>query len=172
MWRVCGASLFLAGLSALCESPRAPQFEDYQVAQTWHGAPVPVKLTTPSERMFRTNLTNAAKETPNFAGHYRFTIWGCGSNCAAGAVIDLQTGRVYAPPLGGKGDGWSRWIVSSAMMADAAIDFHPDSRLVIVRRGINYSERLKASVPDVYYFVWEGDRFRQLLFISGADSGR
>jgi len=118
------------------------------------------------------DLTNAAKEPPNFAGHYRFTFWGCGSNCAAGAVIDLQTGTVYPPPLGDHGDGWSRWMIAATMSNGSAIDFHPDSRLVVVRGGINYSERLKANIPDVWYFVWERDRFRQLLFKSGKDSGR
>jgi len=63
-------------------------------------------------------------------------------------------------------------MIAPAMFDGSAIDFHPSSRLVIIRGGINYSERLKANVPDVWYFSWEGDRFRQLLFISGQDSGR
>jgi hypothetical protein len=49
--------------------------------------------------MFRTRLTDAAKESPNFAGHYRFTIWGCGSECISGAIIHLETGKVFSPPL-------------------------------------------------------------------------
>lgn len=70
---------------------RLPRFEDYPVKGLWQGRPPSPKLPTPSERMFRTNLTNAAKEQPNFAGHYRVTYWGCGSNCSAvhdaGAVV-------------------------------------------------------------------------------------
>ena len=34
--------------------------------------------------MFRTQLINAAKEPPDFAGHYRFALWGCGSIAAPG----------------------------------------------------------------------------------------
>lgn len=120
--------------------------------------------------MFRTNLTNAAKEPPNFAGHYRFTFWGCGTSCGAGALIDLQTGEVFPPPLGAHGNGWDRWIMSPAFIDGAGVDFRPESRLVIVRSGINYSERLQKNVPDVSYFVWEGSRFRQLLFVSGKQS--
>jgi len=63
-------------------------------------------------------------------------------------------------------------MIAATMSNGSAIDFHPDSRLVVVRGGINYSERLKANIPDVWYFVWERDRFRQLLFKSGKDSGR
>jgi hypothetical protein len=146
-----------------------PRIEDYPVTDVWHGTPAPVKLTTRSERLFRTNLTNAAKEPPNFAGHYRFTFWGCGSLCGAAALVDLQTGIVYPPPLGAHGSGWSRWIMSPASFEGSGVDFRPDSRLVIVRGGINYSDRLKANVPDVYYLLWEGERFRQLLFISGRE---
>jgi hypothetical protein len=153
--------------STRAPAKQLPRFEDYPVTEIWHGTPAPVKLDTASERLFRTNLTTAAKEPPNFAGHYRFTFWGCGSYCGAGAVVDLETGIVYPPPLAARGNGWDRWIMSPGFAEDSGVDFRLDSRLVIVRGGINYSERLKANVPDVYYFLWEGDRFRQILFISG-----
>ena len=144
-----------------------PRFGDYPIAESWHGMPAPVRLTTASERLFRTNLTNAAGEPPNFAGHYRFTFWGCGSNCGAGALVDLQTGIVYPPPLGAHGTGWNRWIMSPGLFEGSDVEFRLNSRLLIVKGGINYSEQLKANVPDVYYFLWEESRFRQVLFISG-----
>jgi hypothetical protein len=31
----------------------------------------------------------------NFAGHYCFVYWGCGSPCKASAIVDLKTGIVY-----------------------------------------------------------------------------
>ena len=54
----------LAAFSVVAQS--MPRFEDYPVADQWHGISAPVKLTTPSERMFRTRLTEASKEPPNF----------------------------------------------------------------------------------------------------------
>jgi hypothetical protein len=131
-----------------------------------------MKLTTTSERMFRTNLTGTAKEPPKFSGHYRFTFWGCGSNCGAGALIDLKTGDVFPPPLGGHGIGWDHWIISPAFFEGAGIESHADSRLVVIRAGINYSEPLQKNVPDVYYFTWEDNRFRQIQFIPGKQLGR
>lgn len=149
-----------------------PRFEDYPVSETWNGTAAPLKLTTRSERMFKTQLTNAAKEPPNFAGHYRITYWGCGSNCSAGALVDLQTGEVFPPALAkSNGTGWERWIECTACFEGANDEFHLDSRLMIVRCGLNYSERLQQNVPDVHYFVWEGGRFRQILFISGKQAG-
>jgi len=72
--------------------PPPPKFEDFPATEQWSGKSAAVKLTSRSETMFRTRLTEASLEKPNFAGHYRFAFWGCGSNCAAGAIVDLETG--------------------------------------------------------------------------------
>jgi hypothetical protein len=143
---------------------RAPRFKDYPVREIWRGPAARLKLITKSERMFRTRLTEAAKEPPDFAGHYRFAGWGCGSVCGAGAIINLKTGAVYPPPLGGKGEGWERWINCTASFDGTGLEYRPDSRLMIVRCGWNYDEQGK-NHPDVYYLLWEGDRFRELLHI-------
>ena len=57
--------------------------------------------------------------------------------------------------------------MSPAFFESSAVDFRRESRLVVVKCGINYSEILKTNVPDVYYFLWEHDRFRPLLNILG-----
>ena len=33
-------------------------------------------------------------EGPNYAGHYRVVVWGCGTSCAMFAVVDLRNGKV------------------------------------------------------------------------------
>ena len=80
-------------------SQKLPKFEDFPVTKAWTGPPAAVKLTSQEERLFRTALREAAKQPPNFAGHFRFVSWGCGTNCLGGAVIDLETGEVVQPPL-------------------------------------------------------------------------
>ena len=64
------------------DAKHPPRFEDFPVAEKWTPPAVPIKLMTPSERMFRTSLTNASKEPPTFAGHFRvyilanrFSLW-------------------------------------------------------------------------------------------------
>src|SRR5437763_571379 len=81
------------------ESPQSvpPRFEDYPIREIWQGPPAPLKLTTRSDRMFKTQLTNTAKEPPNFAGRFRMAYWGCGPDCAAAALIHLRSGDVFAP---------------------------------------------------------------------------
>jgi hypothetical protein len=122
---------------------RLPRFDDYPVKGLWQPGVPGLNLATPSERMFRTNLTNAAKEPPNFAR------------------------RLPSATCRPRRAGWQRWIECTACFDGAETEFHPDSRLMIVRCGLNFSERLQRNIPDTYYSLWEGDRFHKLLFVSG-----
>lgn len=162
-WYRTSAAVFAFAL--ICGAAEPPRFDDYPSPADWSGPVAPIRLTSPSERMFRTRLTEGAKEKPNFAGHYRVTYWGCGSVCGAGAVIDLAKGNVYPLPLGGKGQGRDRWIACSALFDGTGDDFHVNSRLFISRCGWNFDKNGK-NWPDVYYFLWEGDRFKELLHIA------
>jgi hypothetical protein len=148
------------------DAKHPPRFEDFPVNENWNPPPAAVKLTTRAERMFKTRLTDAAKEPPNFAGHYRLAYWGCGSNCAAGALVDLQTGKVFPPAqLTPNGRGWDRWLICGACFDDVGDEFHLGSRLMVVRCGMNYSERLQKNISDTYYYLWEQDHFRLLLHL-------
>jgi hypothetical protein len=166
---------WLIAVSAFAQStPKAParpnnppRFEDYPVTEIWNQPPAALKLQTPSERMFETRLKDAAKEPPNFSGHYRVVFWGCGSNCSAGALVDLQAGTVFPLPLAKPNmAGWDRWIFCPALFEGANDEFHINSRLMVMRCGLNFSERLRKNLPDTYYFLWEQDHFRQLLHVS------
>jgi hypothetical protein len=161
--------------SLLAQTPKytaknPPRFQDFPVAEVWNRPPAPLKLTTSSERMFKTRLTEANRQPAAFAGHYTMAFWGCGSVCSAAALIDLKTGEVYQPPLATpNGAGWERWIMCPGSFEGTDDEFHINSRLMIVRCGMNYSERLQKNIPDMWYFVWEQNRFRELLFVPGKE---
>jgi hypothetical protein len=142
-------------VNAQTASVKQPRFEDYPITETWQGARAALKLTKPSERMFRTQLANASKQPPDFAGHYRFAGWGCGSDCAAGAIIDLQTGAVFPPPLGKEDD----WMFCGGIVEGGFTTYRRDSRLMIVRCQEGLSE------IGVHYLVWENQRFREILHL-------
>lgn len=136
-----------------------PKWEDHPaLTPVWKGPNASPKLVRADERMFRTNITNAAKEPPDFAGHYRFADWGCGSACAAGALIDLKTGAIYPPPkTGPPGTGWSRWIFAGGVVEGSYLETRPDSRLAITR------EQSRDDTQKVRYWEWTGSAFRLLL---------
>ena len=145
-----------------------PRFEDYTVARVWHGRPVPLQLRTPAERTFRTRLTNAAKEPANFAGHYRLVVWGCGSECISGAIIDLETGNVFPPPLAKGNSPAMQFSICQSAYENSGVDFRVNSRLLVLRCGLNYSERQRTNIPDTYYFVREGEGFNEILHVPGG----
>ena len=65
---------------------------------------------------FRTKLKEGySADTANFAGHYTFVYWGCGSTCQSSLLIDRKTGEVYDSPG-----------------ASLGFDFRVDSRMLII----------------------------------------
>jgi hypothetical protein len=75
-----------------------PRFSDYPVNESYSGKTAPLVFTREA-RMYRTRLREAAREKPNFAGHFIVTTWGCGTECVTGAIIDARTGRVFMLPF-------------------------------------------------------------------------
>jgi hypothetical protein len=73
----------------------APAFAAYRVAspETVENPNLDLK-SNPTPRMYRTVLRREIALGPNFAGHYRVAVWGCGSSCSMIAVVNLNTGRV------------------------------------------------------------------------------
>lgn len=110
-------------------------------------------------RMFRTRLREGFREGPNFAGHYTIVIWGCGTACLSGAVIDMRTGRVYFPPeLGG--------VAAISYEFEEALTFNEFSRLMVLRgipgpNGVESEDGEEGS----YYYEWKNNRFRKIKFI-------
>jgi hypothetical protein len=156
-------ALLLVSAVMLVAQNRAPRFEDFPAPTDWKGPPTAVKLATRSERLFRTRLLQAANKPPNFATHYRFTMWGCGSECASGAIIDFATGQVIAPPLAER----MSFSVCQSAYEGFGVEVRPESRLMVLRCGLNFDVRLQRNVPDVYYFVLEGEGFHQLAHFHG-----
>src|SRR5215472_4297169 len=75
------------------------KFEDYAASADFKGKPAAPILATKGDRMFRTQIRDAARKGPNFAGHYTIAEWGCGSGCVSLAVVDAVSGKVFAAPF-------------------------------------------------------------------------
>jgi hypothetical protein len=143
-----------------------PAFEDYPNTEVWKGPNAPAKIVSRAERMFRTRLRDAARQKPNFAGHYYFTTWGCGSNCMQGAMVDLRTGDLIQSPFGEKGDA-GHWTLCESCFDDEddQIEFRAKSDLLIIRCGLNWDDRTNKNRPDVYYFLWRDNNWKELLHL-------
>jgi hypothetical protein len=138
------------GVVALAAGP--PQFKDYAVTKVFRGTPAAPVLSSQHARMFRTQLRNAMKVGPNFAGHYTLARWGCGSGCTSVAIIDAISGQVWFPPFeieDARTDGGPNCSRSS--------DFQIDSELLVA------SGKIDGRV-GVHYFRWRQSRFSSLYF--------
>jgi hypothetical protein len=92
-------------------------FDDFQVERIDSVAKADLDLTSrKGAGRFKTRITDAYKaDTVNFAGHYTFAWWGCGSPCQDGVIVDRRTGKIYGVPS-----------------ASLGYDFRPSSRMLIV----------------------------------------
>jgi hypothetical protein len=117
-----------AGTAPSAASPKPPttgvSFPAYPLSgPVYVGVHAPPDLSAPDNYLFRTRITSASQENPNFAGRYVISVWGCGTGCAQGVAVNVATGKVV-------------WLPGSFVFEplDAErYEFRLDSRLLIVR---------------------------------------
>jgi hypothetical protein len=102
-----------------------------------------------SARMFRTRVLDGVSEGPVFAGRLAVALFGCGTDCSMGYVIDVSTGRVFPLPVGGENQ------------PDLSLLYVKDSALM--RANWNSAPADTTTNHCVYQdFVWTGAAFRPL----------
>jgi hypothetical protein len=104
---------------------KTPLFRDFPSGAIYSGPHAQPNLSNPQAYNFRTRLRDAAREDVNFASHYRVVIWGCGTGCVFGGIVDVVSGHVVLFPFS---------ICCSAKIGES--DFQPvlvrpNSRLIV-----------------------------------------
>lgn len=145
---VLAASYFPARAAeeAVVFVPAVP-FEQFPARELQIGTRVKAKIVRENEFAwtFRTRLREAAKEAPNFGGHYVIAEWGCGIYCQSGALISLKTGNIYPLPT-------SEW----------GTVYDVTSNLLVVNPVYGDEDE----IPDwlsTKYFLWTGKDWRLML---------
>jgi hypothetical protein len=137
-------------IGAFAGGDKAPRYQDFAVTNVFKGKPAVVDLSShPDARSYRTQLRRQAAEGPNFAGHYKIAIWGCGTSCQEFAIVDSQTGRVYFPP--------ELPYVSFVYWDgdDAGLQFRLDSRLIVLHGSPKEEPKV-----GTFYYVWQTNTLR------------
>ncbi|QLI81492.1 hypothetical protein HZU75_08100 [Chitinibacter fontanus] len=142
----------------------APLFKNYAVSPIYHGRIArPDVKSTERARRFRTMIRIRVAETGvNFAGHYALIVAGCGTACVEYFFVDVRTGRVYHPPQ-------LQWLDMIGVDSDTfpnqeAVEFYPDSRLLVVRGMPNEDKALRG----ISYFVWDAPKLKRIRFVPKA----
>ncbi|MDO4897014.1 MAG: hypothetical protein Q3971_06590 [Moraxella sp.] len=129
------ASLFILAIStpfAHADNVAGYDFDDYAV-KVYQGKKAPLKLG--DWRMFRTRLNQThADGKIDFGGNYMVSMWGCGTSCISGAMIDKRTGMVYGLPIG-EGVPYDFGCVHEFdnPLENEPVVFLPNSRLFVAR---------------------------------------
>lgn len=57
--------------------------------------------SNPDAKYYKTRINSSYKTSKvDFASYYITTIWGCGTGCVAGVMVDVRDGKIYDLPLG------------------------------------------------------------------------
>ncbi len=151
---LCGllAMPTLAAAQKVPDTP--PRFESYPVQASVTGRHRLILGRADME--YRTRLRVAARQPPNFAGHYVLALWGCGMECAMGAAIDDRSGHVTWLP----GTVCCWLSAPGAMTPDAEpVRYRRDSRLLILTGLRNEHE----GDWGEHYYTIDGNGFDHLL---------
>ncbi len=79
---------------------RPPRFGDFP-AKPVKVTPAAPMMNNKLARLFRTELRRQAKAGPNFTGAFTITNWSCGVGCLDFAIVDVRSGQVFDPGVGG-----------------------------------------------------------------------
>jgi len=142
-------------LLSMTNVTRHPFFKQYPAYLFKGRKAKPMLKSNPVGEMFGTIITHTYysksdiigwRESTglNFAGHYCFAYWGCGSSCQAAAIVDIKTGLIYEAPT-----------------ASGGYQFKSTSRLVVINPGESTSD---CAMCATEYWVWNepGKKFVQL----------
>jgi len=159
------AILTIAGLCAAAPAQvqaqaktkeRAPRFADYPVTKLSHMRVAKPKVPKNWHEDPRLRLQDSVYDTSraNFAGRYFMAVWGCGTACVTGAVVDARTGRIDPLPT------VSSWHEVHDKFE--GIDFRHNSRLVV----LSGQRSEKKGDMGQHFYVLENGKLRFLRTIT------
>jgi hypothetical protein len=141
---------------------RAPTFTAFRVTSTEKVENPKLDFdSNPIAKMYRTVLRQEIARGPNFAGHYRVAVWGCGASCTMFAVVNLNTGRVITPEGFSHSVGVYFGVDNQKLFPESPRDYDllaltKDSRLLVVLGDLDEDE----SREGAFYFVLDDERLR------------
>lgn len=101
--------------------------------------------SNPEAKRYITRIKEGCEKGINFAGKYTLVIWGCGSPCQNGAIVNRINGKIYAGYFSAFGS-----------------EFKKDSRMIILNSGL-IDEKTKLinfhNMIDLSVELWNGTEF-------------
>jgi hypothetical protein len=130
-------------------------FSKFPSKNIWNGGECIPNLDTQIKRNYKTIITNAAKQEPNFNGKYKIVEFGYGSGAQYFFVMDLNSGNVY-----------------EGIPSTHGIKYRQDSSLVIINDPeivLSNWEDFNEDIPNwitIEYLLWEDEQWKKLLIVN------
>lgn len=159
----------VTGLMAQARATEWPDFSDYPAQKTALKSSKPLPLLRHSHwlaRRYALAIRHDLQEnpSPNFAGHYRVSMMGCGTTCKVIVITDLRTGRVSGLPGSVNQPSGSRVVFANPISwlppeEQPSTEFRQDSNLLIL------SGCLDGRAPAGFHsFVMHSGQLKRLRF--------
>jgi len=97
---------------------------------------------------YRSRISEALADGPNFAGRLSLVTFGCGTECVSGFVTDVSTGQVYDLPVGGEDE------------IQLSLQYVADSSLLRTRWYHQDEQTNRTCVQEDFF--WTGSAFQSL----------
>jgi len=147
-----------------------PASKDYPVAKgdMFKGTPAVPVLQGKRARMYKTVITNGAKEGPDFAGRYTVVSWGAGMGNFSMVVVDAKTGKLFYPPFESVNHAAYGLPIEGA---DGNPAYKLESRLFAFNGcpGKEYEGCSNWAKEGLYIYDFNNGRFKLVRFVKKAD---
>jgi hypothetical protein len=134
-------------------TPLAPRAQKAVIRARYE--PDAPEATIETTAQFQARLRIAAKDGPDFAGHFAVVRWACRPNWEAMKIVNVKTGTIYDPPF---------IAVSAAGRVDPSrvVSYQVDSRLFIVTGAMQHDPMFALRADQIPWgkscFVWKRNR--------------
>ena len=93
--------ILLAHSTTFSQTIREYQFSTYKTPRYTIAKKSPINfMSNTTAKKFKTKISEGYKTGKiDFASYYITVIWGCGTGCINGAMVDVRDGKVYNLPL-------------------------------------------------------------------------
>lgn len=110
--------------------------------------------SNPTAKQFKTLITQDYNGKIDFASFYNIILWGCGTGCISGVMIDVRDGKVYnLPSL-----GWDNCGIDGKYDEDDRTIYKGNSRLFVT--GLCESN-YDSSTYEKTFFIYEWNELKK-----------
>lgn len=134
-------------------------FDNYKIAVNTIDKKAELNYSSnPIAKTFKTRITEGYRSGKiDFAGHFITILWGCGTSCISGVMVDVRDGNIYDLPI----DEFTAYIgcyQNDEDLDNERINYLPNSKLLITmscsQTEIENSPNLKQE-KTYYINIWD-----------------